>query len=47
VVPGDQLRLEVQALRKGGAIWKLGGQALVDGQVVTEAEFLATIQKRA
>ncbi len=43
VVPGDQLRLEVVPLRKGGAIWKMKGQALVDGQVVTEAEFLATI----
>jgi 3-hydroxymyristoyl/3-hydroxydecanoyl-(acyl carrier protein) dehydratase len=43
VVPGDQLRLEVEPLRKGGAIWKMKGRALVDGQVVTEAQFLATI----
>jgi 3-hydroxyacyl-[acyl-carrier-protein] dehydratase len=43
VVPGDQLRLEVEPLRKGGAIWKMKGRALVDGAVVTEAEFLATI----
>jgi beta-hydroxyacyl-ACP dehydratase FabZ len=43
VLPGDQLRLEVEPLRKGGAIWKMKGQALVDGQVVTEAEFLATV----
>jgi 3-hydroxyacyl-[acyl-carrier-protein] dehydratase len=43
VVPGDQLRLEVEPLRKGGSIWKMKGQALVDGQVVTEAEFLATL----
>jgi beta-hydroxyacyl-ACP dehydratase FabZ len=46
VVPGDQLRLEVTPLRKGGAVWKMKGQALVDGQVVTEAEFLATIAKK-
>ncbi len=46
VVPGDQLRIEVVPLRKGGAIWKMAGKALVDGQVVTEAEFLATLQKR-
>jgi 3-hydroxyacyl-[acyl-carrier-protein] dehydratase len=46
VVPGDQLRLEVVPLRKGGAIWKMAGKAMVDGQVVTEAEFLATMQKR-
>jgi beta-hydroxyacyl-ACP dehydratase FabZ len=43
VVPGDQLRLEVKPLRAGGKLWKMAGQALVDGQVVTEAEFLATI----
>jgi beta-hydroxyacyl-ACP dehydratase FabZ len=43
VVPGDQLRLEVTPLRKGGAIWKMKGQALVDGQVACEAEFLASI----
>ena len=46
VVPGDQLHLEVTPLRKGGAVWKLRGEAKVNGQVVTEAEFLATIQKR-
>ena len=46
VVPGDQLRLEVTPLRKGAAIWKLAGKALVGDQVVTEAEFLATISKK-
>ena len=45
VVPGDVLRLEVVPLRKGGAIWKLAGRALVDGQVVSEGEFLATFKK--
>ncbi|HZS38488.1 MAG TPA: 3-hydroxyacyl-ACP dehydratase FabZ [Polyangia bacterium] len=43
VVPGDQLKLEVAPLRKGGAIWKMRGEAFVDGTLVTEAEFLATI----
>lgn len=46
VVPGDQLRLEVTPLRKGGTVWKLRGEARVDGEVTTEAEFLATMQKR-
>ena len=46
VVPGDQVRLEVTPLRKGGAIWKLAGKAMVDGAVVAEAEFLATVGKR-
>jgi beta-hydroxyacyl-ACP dehydratase FabZ len=46
VVPGDQLRLEVAPTRKGGTIWKLAGKAFVGEQLVTEAEFLATIAKR-
>lgn len=45
VVPGDQLRLEVVPTRKGGAIWKMQGRALVDGQPVSEAEFLATFKR--
>ena len=45
VVPGDQLRIEVTPLRKGGAIWKMAGRALVDDNVVSEAEFLATFKK--
>ena len=45
VVPGDQLRLEVEPTRKGGAIWKMQGRALVDGQLVSEAEFLATFKR--
>ena len=47
VVPGDQLHLEVVPLRKGGAIWKMRGEAKVGGEVVTEAEFLATLAQRA
>jgi 3-hydroxymyristoyl/3-hydroxydecanoyl-(acyl carrier protein) dehydratase len=46
VVPGDQLRLEVTPIRKGASIWKLAGRALVGDQLVTEAEFLATISKK-
>ena len=46
VIPGDLLVLEVVPLRKGGAIWKLRGEAKVDGAVVAEAELLASIQPR-
>jgi len=46
VVPGDTLHLEVVPLRKGGAIWKMRGEAKVGGAVVAEAEFLASIQPR-
>ena len=46
VTPGDQLILEARPLRKGGTIWKLRGEAKVDGAVVAEAEFLASIVDR-
>lgn len=40
VVPGDQLRLEVELVHKRRPLWKMKGRALVDGNVATEAEFL-------
>jgi 3-hydroxyacyl-[acyl-carrier-protein] dehydratase len=46
VVPGDVLRLEVVPLRRGGAVWKMRGEAKVGDTVVAEAEFLASIQPR-
>ena len=46
VTPGDQVVLEVTPLRRGGAIWKMRGEARVAGQVVAEAEFLATLAAR-
>jgi beta-hydroxyacyl-ACP dehydratase FabZ len=46
VIPGDHLVLEVTPLRKGGAIWKMRGEAKVAGAVVAEAEFMASIQPR-
>jgi 3-hydroxyacyl-[acyl-carrier-protein] dehydratase len=44
VVPGDALILEVVPLRKGGAVWKMRGEAKVGDTLVAEAEFLATIK---
>ena len=41
VVPGDQLRLEVEAVANRGKAWKFTGRALVEGKVVCEAEFMA------
>lgn len=46
VIPGDHLILEVTPLRKGGAIWKMRGEAKVGGVLVAEAEFMASIQPR-
>jgi 3-hydroxyacyl-[acyl-carrier-protein] dehydratase len=47
VVPGDALMLEVVPLRKGGSVWKMRGEAKVDGAVVAEAEFVAAIKSIA
>ena len=46
VIPGDSLRLHVTPLRKGGAIWKLRGEARVGEVLVAEAELMASIQPR-
>ena len=41
VGPGDTLRLEIETRRGGGKVWKFVGRALVDGELVCEAEFTA------
>ena len=43
VVPGDQLRLELQALRTGTRVWKMHGKAFVGENLVAEAEIVATV----
>ena len=43
VVPGDQLQLCSTLLRGRGKIWKFRGQVKVEGQVVAEAEYMATL----
>ena len=43
VIPGDQLRFELKALRTGSRVWKLGGKAFVGEDLVAEAELMATI----
>lgn len=40
VVPGDQIRFEVELIRRKGSIGKVKGVALVDGQVAAEAELM-------
>ncbi len=47
VVPGDRLTLTAEVVKAKAAVWKQRGVATVDGQVVAEGEFLATIVKRA
>ena len=45
VGPGDQLRLEVELLREMRGIGKFDARALVDGQVVAEAELLCAYRQ--
>lgn len=46
VVPGDQLRFELKMISFKRGICKMEGQALVDGQVVCEAELTAALVDR-
>jgi 3-hydroxyacyl-[acyl-carrier-protein] dehydratase len=43
VVPGDRLELQVEVVKHKGSVWKQAGRALVDGQPVAEAEFMAML----
>lgn len=43
VTPGDRLDLHVRIVRQKGSIFKMAGEARVDGQPASEAELLATI----
>jgi 3-hydroxyacyl-[acyl-carrier-protein] dehydratase len=44
VVPGDQLIMELEVLKQRKKVMKLAGTAKVDGQVVAEAQLMATIE---
>jgi 3-hydroxyacyl-[acyl-carrier-protein] dehydratase len=43
VVPGDQLRIEVESLRGGKKFWKMKAQAFVDQTLVAEGELMAAV----
>ena len=43
VIPGDQLRLELEVTRHRQAIWGFQGKAFVDGTRVAEADLLAML----
>ena len=44
VVPGDQLRMELEVTRRrGDRIWLFAGRASIDGKLVAEAELQAMI----
>jgi 3-hydroxyacyl-[acyl-carrier-protein] dehydratase len=43
VVPGDQLRLEVESVRGGKKFWKMKAQAFVEQTLVAEGELMAAV----
>jgi 3-hydroxyacyl-[acyl-carrier-protein] dehydratase/UDP-3-O-[3-hydroxymyristoyl] N-acetylglucosamine deacetylase/3-hydroxyacyl-[acyl-carrier-protein] dehydratase len=43
VVPGDQLKLEVEIIKLRGKICHVMGKATVEGEVVAEGEIIATV----
>ena len=43
VVPGDQLRIEVETLRSGKKFWKMQGRAFVGETLVAEGEVMAAV----
>ena len=46
VVPGDQLKLEVEIIKLRGKICHVRGKATVDGEIVAEGEIFATVLDR-
>lgn len=43
VIPGDQVEYHVKKLHRRGDTWKVAARALVDGNLVAEAELVAMI----
>jgi 3-hydroxyacyl-[acyl-carrier-protein] dehydratase len=46
IVPGDQLRIEVDVLRHKGLVWKMKGQVFVEGELAAEATLLSSISQK-
>jgi 3-hydroxymyristoyl/3-hydroxydecanoyl-(acyl carrier protein) dehydratase len=43
VIPGDQLRLEITVIARKGPMWKMHGEALVNGFIAAKGDVTATI----
>lgn len=46
VLPGDQLVLKIEIVRRVRGIWKYTARAEVDGALVAEAELMATLRDK-
>ncbi|MDR4461996.1 MAG: 3-hydroxyacyl-ACP dehydratase FabZ [Nitrospirales bacterium] len=44
VVPGDQLRIEVEVIRRKDPFWKMAGKIAVEDSLVCEAEMTAMVR---
>lgn len=42
IVPGDQMRIVVDVLRRKSSVWKMHGQVFVDSELAAEATLLST-----
>ena len=40
VVPGDQLVIRLEVARRHGSLWRVAGQACVDGELAAQAQLL-------
>jgi len=47
VSPGDVIQYRVEKIRSRGLVWRYRGRALVDGNLVAQAEFSAAIVETA
>ncbi|MFC1839178.1 3-hydroxyacyl-ACP dehydratase FabZ [Thermodesulfobacteriota bacterium] len=43
VIPGDQLRFEVEPIRTGSKVWKIAGKTFVEDNLAAQAEMTAQI----
>lgn len=46
VIPGDQMRMELEVVKKRRLIWRLSGRTFVGEHLVCEAELLAMLGNR-
>jgi beta-hydroxyacyl-ACP dehydratase FabZ len=46
IVPGDQLRIVVDVLRRKGLVWKMKGQVFVGEELAAEATLLSSISQK-
>jgi beta-hydroxyacyl-ACP dehydratase FabZ len=46
IVPGDQMRIVVEALRRKSIVWKIHGQVYVGSELAAEATLLSSIGKQ-